>query len=1001
MRGLTNNVNWGRRWRLLSIMLCWGWIAHSQPVTVSGRVISAGDQETLIGVNILIKGTGRGTITDFDGNFELEVPSLNDTLIFSYVGYPTKEIPLAGRTRLEIVMEAQQMFIEEIVVVGYGVQRKSDLTGAISTLKSEEIQRIPLGNVEQALQGKIAGVQVTPISGEPGRGAVVRIRGTGTLNDASPLYVVDGMLLDNIDFLNPSDIESVEVLKDASATAIYGSRGANGVIIVTTRKGVHRQTVFTFNTYHGFQEVLRRIDLANGEQFATLANEVAINEGRQPLFANPAEFGEGTDWQDVVFRAAPIQNYQLSANGGSENVLFNVSANYFGQQGIVRGSDFDRITLRINNEYKFTPFVSLGHNLAFVNQRRQIGPDVITSVYRAEPIVPVFNEDGSFGDATVRVPVSNAEAQIFYNNNNEFDNRLVGNAYLDFHFLRHFTFRSNLGLDLNYGQGKSFVPVFEISPTSLQRNEESSLNVRSSRAQSWLWENTVTYNRVWNNHRLNVLAGITAQEFSFESLGGGRRNFLGETEEFFYLNAGETETQTNFNIGEEWSMASYLFRLNYTLLDRYLFTASVRADGSSRFGRENRWGVFPSFALGWNIMNEPFMDDFRLFSRLKLRGSWGRIGNDKIGAYSGRPTVTSNLNAVFNRQLQPGASIVSLANPFIKWEETVSSNVGVEMAFLQNRLQVEVDIYRRVTNDILVNVPIPSYVGADQSPVVNAAKVANQGLDLSLSWRQSRGKFNYSFGLVGSTVHNEVLALGDGQEEIFGGPLGIGGRLGTRTVVGQPIGAFYGFQVAGIFQNQQDLERFPKRGVERPGDLRFVDINGDGIIDPNDRVMIGNPIPSLIYGFNFGVGYAGLDFVAEFNGQAGYKIFNAKKMARFGTYNFESSFLDRWTGEGTSDREPRVTNGGHNYEPSERFLEDGSFMRLRALQIGYSPPRTLLERVRLSNVRVYLNATNLITWTNYSGYSPEISTNSVIDVGIDRGIYPLAKIFTVGLDANF
>lgn len=987
---------------IIPLLLLGGFCLNAQ-VRVSGTVTSAADGEPLIGVNILVKNTTSGTITDFDGNFELEAPGANDTLVFSYIGYEPQEIVLGGRTRLDVAMEPARQLLEEVVVVGYGTQRKSDLTGAISSVKAEELQRIPGANLEQVLQGRVAGVQVTPVSGEPGAGAIIRIRGTGTLNDASPLYVVDGMLLDDISFLNLNDVESVEVLKDASATAIYGSRGANGVIIISTKRGKAQKTIFNTSAYYGSQQVVSTIDLVNGAEFAQLANEVAVNENRPPLFADPAAFGEGTDWQDVIFRTAPIQSFQISANGGNESILFNISANYFGQQGIVRGSDFDRVTLRLNNEYRLRPGVTLGHNLALVYGTRDFAAGVVPTAYRAEPIVPVYDSLGNFGDATVRVPISNPEAQIFYNNNSDFAYRTVGNAYLDINFLKNFTFRSNVGIDLENSQGKNFLPKFEVSPTSLQRNEVSRLSVGQSRSSSWLWENTITYNKEWTNHRLTVLGGTTAQEFASENLGGARINFPGETEEFYYLSAGETEGQTNFNNSFSWSMLSYLFRVNYVFLDRYLLTASMRADGSSRFGRDNRYGFFPSVALGWNVTNEAFMKNIELISRLKLRASWGQIGNDKIGAYAGRPTVTSNLNAVFGRtpQLLNGASIVSLANPAIKWESTTQSNVGLEIGLLNNRLTAEVDYYSRTTDDILVSVPIPDYIGADASPVINAAKVRNQGFDFNVGWRESLGKLGYNFNVIASTVNNEVLQLGEGQEEIFGGGLGVGGLLGTRTVVGRPIGSFFGYVVEGVFQNQQEIDSAPIRGPERPGDLRFADINGDGQITAADRTFIGSPIPDLIYSFSAGADFAGFDFTVDFYGQSGAEIINAKKMARFGTYNFEASYLDRWTGEGTSNSEPRVTNGGHNYEFSERFVEDGSFLRLRTIQLGYSLPRDVLDKIRLTRLRFYVNGTNLLTWTDYSGYTPEIASGSVIDVGIDRGVFPIAKMITFGIDANF
>ncbi|MCB0856442.1 MAG: SusC/RagA family TonB-linked outer membrane protein, partial [Bacteroidetes bacterium] len=632
---------------------------------------------------------------------------------------------------------------------------------------------------------------------------------------------------------------------------------------------------------------------------------------------------------------------------------------------------------------------------------REVGPGIVSNAYQADPTVPVFDSLGNFGNTTINAPVGNPEAVIFYNNNRASGVRTVGNAYADIKFLKHFLLKSSFGWDLNQNQGKSFVPVFFVSP--LQQNRESSLNVYVNQSSSILWENTLTYDQEWKNHHLNLLGGLTAQQFRFEGLGGGRKNFPGETDEFYYLSAGEIEGQTNYNDAFEWSMVSFLFRANYSLLNRYLVTATFRADGSSRFGRENRFGYFPSFALGWNIAQEPFFQNQDFITRLKLRASWGQIGNDKIGAYAGRPVVTSNLNAVFgpNEELNNGASIITLANPDIRWEETTQSDLGFEFGILDNKLVGEIDYSRRITNDILIDVPIPAYVGAANNPVINAAQVLNKGWDFNLSWRDKVGKFNYHFTGIASTVYNEVLELGEGKEEIFGGGLGVGGKLGTRTVVGLPIGAFYGYQVEGIFQNESDLATYPTRGVEAPGDLRFRDVNEDGVITTEDRTYLGSPIPNFIYGFDAGFEVFNFDFVIEFNGVSGNKIINSKKMARFGTPNFEASFLDRWTGEGTSDTEPRVTNGGHNFEMSDRFIESGSFFRMRNIQLGYTLPETVTNRVNISRLRIYVSGTNLWTSTSYSGYTPEITSSSVISVGIDRGIYPIAKTYLAGINISF
>ena len=969
--------------------------------TVTGLVTDGRDGEPLIGVTIVVSGTTTGAATDLDGRYAIRAAE-SDTLVFSYTGYAPHYELVGNRREIDVALSEDAELLSEIVVTGYGTQRKSDLTGAVSSVKAEEIQRIPTASVAQALQGKVAGVQITPGSGEPGAGAVIRIRGVGTLGNASPLFVVDGMLLDDINFLNPNDVASVEVLKDASATAIYGSRGANGVIIITTRSGQGGDAKFEVNSYFGTQQVVRQIDLVNADQFATLANEVAQNEGTGLPFPDTTQiFGEGTNWQDQIFRQAPIQSHQLAVRGGTDRSTYYISGNYFAQDGIVVGSGFKRFDLRINNTYQLNDRVNVGHNIGIIRRELDIAAGVIASAYRADPTVPVFDSLGNFGNTSVRASVANPAAQIAFNNNSGFGNRLVGNAFAEVEIMKGLKIKSNVGLDLESNQNKSFTPEFFVS--SIQFNDENRLFLAMNRQSSWLWENTLSYDRSWAKHRLNLLGGITAQEFSFEEFGGSRVGLPGESEELFFLSAGEIEGQTNFNSGFESSILSYLFRANYVYDDRFLFTASMRADGSSKFGENNRFGYFPSVAAGWNLSNEAFLENITSLSRLKIRASWGQIGNEKIGAYAGRAVVTSNLNAVFGTvpALDFGASIITLANPDIRWEETTQLDIGIEFGLFENRLTAELDYYNRLTDGILVAVPIPEYVGSANFPIVNAAEVRNSGFDLTLDWRDRAGKFGYHFGLVASTVNNEVEALGQGNEEIFGGDLGVGGKLGTRTVVGLPIGAFYGYQTDGVFQNAEEIAAGPTSGGEQPGDLRFVDTNRDGVITADDRTYLGSPIPDLVYGFTFGFDVSGFDLAVDFNGVSGNKIINAKRIARFGTYNFETSFLDRWTGEGSSNAEPRVTNGGLNYNVSDRFLEDGSFLRLRNIQVGYTVPTSLSERVRLDKVRIYVTGTNLLTWTDYSGYTPEITSGSVISVGIDTGVYPIAQSIVFGVQVGF
>lgn len=996
-------MKWTNQIKLICVigLLVFGSQMFGQQITVKGTVVE-GDGTPLIGVNILVKHSSRGTITDFDGNYTVENVAVTDTLVFSYLGYASQEIPVDAQSVIDVVMRGEQELLDEIIVVGYGVQKKSDVTGAIARVKSEELEKIPTASVDQALQGKIAGVQVTPVSGEPGAEAVVRIRGVGTLNSAAPIYVVDGVILDDISFLNMNDVEAIDVLKDASATAIYGSRGANGVIIVSTKKGkANTATKFQFSTFQGTQDVIRKIDLANGTEFAILANETAQNEGLAPLYDNPEQYGEGTDWQDVIFQQAPIQSYQLSASGGSDKLIFNLSGNYIHQKGIIRQSEYERLTFRLNNEYSLTNEVKFGHNLSFMKTTSIGEPGVLGNAYRAYPIFSPRDSSGNFSDTA---PVGNPEAQFEFNNNKKHKQRLSGNVYATVNFLKNFTFKSSLGLDVVYENSKRFTPVFYVSPS--QQNDENSISINTFRGTNWVWDNTVTYMQSFGSSDLTLMAGVAAQEFQGESLGGSRRNVPGNAEEFFYLSAGAQDFQTNYNGASSWGLFSYLFRANYSLKDRYLATINVRRDGSSKFGKNNRFGYFPSFSLGWVVSNEGFFPTGDFFSRLKLRAGYGVIGNDKtdaFGLYPSQATVSAGQDAVFGSEevLNYGATLLALANPDLKWEASSQFNMGMEAGFFNNRLIAEVDYYNKNTTGVLIAVDIPGYVGAEVPPVLNAADVLNRGLDVSVSWRES-GIFSYHLGVVASTVHNEVTSLGEGKEFLLGGDLGVGGKRITRTEPGLPIGAFYGYEIEGVFQNEEEIANSPVIGDEEPGDFKFRDLNKDGIITAEgDKTYLGSSIPTFIFGVNMGASYKGIDFSVDFNGQTGNMVANAKKAARFGTYNFEASYLDRWTGEGTSNTEPRVTNGGHNYLESEWFLEDASYLKLRNIQLGYTFPSAMTERIKFDKIRLYVSGTNLVTWSKYSGYSPEVVSNSVLSNGVDRGVYPLAKTYTFGLSANF
>ncbi len=982
------------------LVCCAAWLSANAQQRVSGRVTDAESGEPLIGVSISVRGTAIGAITDTNGRYTVDVPNLNAVLVFTYTGYSEQAVPLEGRTVVDVRLSARSEVIGEIVVVGYGTQRKSDLTGAVGTVKTREIERIPTASVDQALQGKIAGVYVVPASGRPGDGAVVRIRGTGTLNNANPLYVVDGMLLEDASFVNPQDVESIEVLKDASATAIYGNRGANGVIIITTKRGkADDRAVVSLNSYYGVQSLTRQVPMVNASEFAQMYNELV----GQPFFADPAALGAGTNWQDLVYRQAPIASIQLSASGGSGKYTYNVSGNYFNQQGIVRESKFDRVTLRLNNEYQVNRSLRLGNNLAFAAANSQNAPNVLLSTLWMPPIYAERDSTGKFSDPTFfGTAIGNPAADLFYKNNNfSKNNRLVGTIYGDLTLFKYFTFRSNFGLDYGLAKSRYYEPVFQVSIS--QRNFNDRLELGFNENRSWLWENTLTFAKEWKNLRLNALIGYTAQETRFENFGASRSNFPSGADELLYLSAGNDTTQLNYGGAGEWAMASYLGRINITLLERYLLTASIRADGSSRFAPQNRWGSFPSFAAGWNIAQEPFLANQRLFDRLKLRASWGIVGNDKTQLYPSFGIIQGNLYAIFGptEALNTGATLTTLSNPDVRWEETRQTDIGLEMALLNGRLTAEIDWYNRLTYDILYELPIPDYVGSGGNPVVNVADVRNRGWDITLGWRDTRGKVSYNLTGILSTVQNRVVELDQRKSEVRAAGTAQG-DFATRTLVGRPIGEFYGFQVVGIFQNADEIASSPRLGNEKPGDFRYQDTDGDGKITDADKVFLGSPIPKLTYGFSMGLEWAGFDLAADFFGVYGNKVVSAWHMARFGVYNWHRRYYDnRWTGEGTSNEVPRVTNGGHNYRMSSFYVQDGSFLRLRSLVVGYTLPKSVTQRIGLQRARLYFNGTNLWTRQAYDGYSPEFPGSSVFTAGVDYGSYPIAKAISFGLDVVF
>ncbi|HUM46196.1 MAG TPA: SusC/RagA family TonB-linked outer membrane protein, partial [Chitinophagales bacterium] len=726
---------------------------------VQGTVTAGDDGLPMIGVNVVVKGSTAGASTDADGHYNVETGSGTDSLIFSYLGYITQTVGINNRSVVDIVMAQDVEILEDVVVVGYGTQRKSDLTGAVSSVRGADLTKIPSSSALQALQGKVAGVQVTSTSGAPGADPMVRVRGVGTFNNSSPIYVVDGVILDDISFLNSADIQSMEILKDASATAIYGSRGSNGVIIVTTKQGKlggQEKPTINFGAEYSSQILAKKIELLDGREFAAYVNDIT------PGSYNNLDVVPNTDWQDLVFHNAPMQNYHLSVTGSTPKTQYYVGFGYFNQQGIIDKSSYERFSLQLNNTFNLSKHIKLGNNLSFAPYEQQNTANATYGAYRAQPVVMPFNPDGSYAE----VPgVGNPLADI--ENTNSFDKglRTVGNLFTEVNFLKGFTFRSSFGVDMAFQKNRRYTPVFYVSPQ--QQNEINDLFVGNSEYVTWLWENTLNYKKSFGKHSFDGLAGYTMQETTSEFLGASAMNVLGDTKNLWYLNADNINPTTivnGVNDDQNYAIISYLFRLNYTFNSKYLLTATFRRDGSSKFNPENRYSNFPSIAAGWNISNETFMESMPVISNLKLRGSWGMIGNEKINYLDQYALVLNQINGVFgtNETLNAGSTYGKTGNPDLTWETTEQADIGLEVGLLGNRLTAEFDYYTRTTDDILVELSTPGYFGNGQGVKVryNAGSVLNSGFEFNVAWNGSAGDFKYRVGVLGATLHNEVLTVG-------------------------------------------------------------------------------------------------------------------------------------------------------------------------------------------------------------------------------------------------
>lgn len=970
------------------------------------------------GVSVTIKGTGTGTTTDENGNFSISVPNEETVLVFSSIGYVTQEVVVGNRTTINLSLEASASVMDQVVVIGYGTQRRRDVTGSVASVNGGEIAKQPVLTATQAIQGRVAGVQIIS-SGAPNSLPVVRIRGIGTmLAGANPLYVVDGVITDDIRNINSADIVSMDILKDASATAIYGMRAANGVLIITTKKGKPGKMLISYDGNVGVKEATKLVNMAGPKQYANYINEASVYYGTGDSIVTEAMLASGThtDWYDAILKRGFQQNHNISVSGGSDKINYFLSAGYITDEGIIQTNDFNRFTLRSNNEYKFTSNLKLSTLVSYSRfDLRDVNTDVFNIAYRAAPYI-ASRLGNLYGNTSIANNVGNPLLDLEKNNNNIIANRLQGTFALDFKPISWLSLRSSVGVDLDFMKSVVYGYRYEntgannvfLTSGGNQIRNRSSLGITQNDANKWVWDNTATFSKNFDRHNLSLLIGTTSEQFRFSSTAGTRLD-VPENKDQWYLNAGTPSSATNTSSGDKWTRNSYLGRLNYSFANRYFLTGTLRADGTSRFPEDNRWGYFPSVGIGWTITQESFMAKQKTFDLLKLRGSWGRVGNDLIGTNLYYPLATLNVPYLFNGTEYLGISFNQAANEDLKWEITEEIDLGLDFAFLDNKLSGTLDFYKKETNDALIEIVFPGfYLGdVDSRYTTNAASFSNKGVELSLNWTDEINKdWNYNIGGNISHNKNEITGLNGGQA-LFSGSIGGNQGFTTKSDNGQPIGSFFMYKAMGVFKSDAEIAAYPHLPGTRPGDLRYEDISGpngkpDGVIDDMDRTFVGSYQPKFTYGVNGGVNFKSFDLSFNTYGMSGNKIYNGKKAARTDSRdNIETDVaIDRWTPNNSSSDVPRANL--NQLPASTYFLENGSFFRINNLTIGYSLPKNLLSRIKAQNLRVYVTAQNLATFTGYSGFSPEINNGtSTLSGGIELGIYPTTRTFAVGVNLGF
>ena len=980
----------------------------AQEKTVTGTVTDS-TNEPLIGASVVIQGTSNGTITDIDGKYSITA-SPDNVLEFSYVGMVKQDVKVGSQHVINVQLKEDSQMLAETVVIGYGSAKKRDLTGSITNIKGAEIANKPSTNPLSSLQGKVAGVQIIN-SGQAGSDPEIRVRGTNSINGYKPLYIVDGLFNDNINFLNPEDIESMEVLKDPSSLAIFGVRGANGVIIITTKKAKEGQTLVNINTSFGWKHVVDRIKMVNASQFKELYSEQLVNE------KNPASDFSGwnadTDWQDEVLQNGFITNNNISVTGASEKHSFYLGMGYSYEQGNIKHEKFSKITLNVSNEYKITDKIKVGFQF---NGARMLPADSksVLNAVRTTPIAPVFNEEyqlyaalPEFQKAQMMNPMVDVDLKA--NTTRAENYRASGNIYGEVDFLEHFNFRAVFSMDYGSNNGRTYQPIIKVYDNTVKGNvatlgtgktEVSQFKENETKVQS---DYVLTYTNSFGDHNLTATAGFTTYYNSLSRLDAARGQGIGlvipDNPDKWFVSIGDLATATNGSTQWERTTVSFLGRVIYNYKGKYLFNGSFRRDGSSAFSYTgNQWQNFYSAGAGWLMTEEEFMKDISWLDMLKLKGSWGTLGNQNLDtAYPAEPLLENAFGAVFGNPstIYPGYQLAYLPNANLRWEKVEAWEAGFESNMFRNRLHVEGVYYKKNTKDLLAKVP---GLSGTIPGIGNLGQIENKGVELSATWRDQIGDWRYNVGVNLTTIKNKVKSLVQDGYSIIAGD-----KSQSYTMAGYPIGFFYGYKVDGVYQSQADIDASPKNTLATvtPGDLKFADVNGDGEITPADRTLIGDPTPDVTYGISLGVSYKGWELGIDMMGQGGNQIYRTWDNYNWAQFNYMEQRLDRWHGEGTSNTQP-VLNTGHaiNFENSEYYVEDGSFFRIRNLQLGYTFDKALISKIGLKALKAYFNIQNLKTWKHNTGYTPEFG-GSAIAFGVDNGSYPVPAIYTFGLNITF